>query len=148
MIPSGATHINIKSKCFYRVCGGVVYICSNTGCWLRSAAFNAGDVCYEKGFHDLSAWPSDDRIDNIGQNGNTGENYSNKYQREVKGVTVDVYDVLKAFNVTCPALQHLIKKALCAGLRGHKDVTQDLQDIIDSANRAMELSSEYVHKSE
>lgn len=33
-----------------------------------------------------------------------------KYNRPCKGITVDVYDVLKAFNVTCPALQHLIKK--------------------------------------
>lgn len=66
----------------------------------------------------------------------------NKYNRQLKGVTVDVYDVLKAFEVTCPALQHLIKKALCAGLRGHKDATQDLQDIIDSAIRAKELHDE------
>lgn len=67
----------------------------------------------------------------------------NKYHREltVRGVTVtvDVYDVLKAFEVTDPALQHLIKKALCCGLRGHKDRTQDLQDILDSAVRAKEL---------
>lgn len=63
----------------------------------------------------------------------------NKYNRKCKGVTIDVYDVLKAFEVTDPALQHLIKKALCAGLRGHKDTEQDLQDIIDSANRALEL---------
>lgn len=55
-------------------------------------------------------------------------------------ITVDVYDVLKAFAVTCPALQHLNKKSLCAGLRGHKDITQDLQDILDSANRAIELN--------
>lgn len=64
----------------------------------------------------------------------------NKYQREIRpGVFVDVYDVLKAFAVTDPALQHLIKKALCAGLRGHKSRQTDLQDIIDSALRAKEL---------
>jgi hypothetical protein len=33
----------------------------------------------------------------------------------------------------------LIKKALCVGLRGHKDIGTDLQDIIDSAVRAKEL---------
>lgn len=66
----------------------------------------------------------------------------NKYNRQLKGQIVDVYDVLKAFEVTCPALQHLIKKALCVGIRGHKDTAQDLQDIIDSAERAMELHSE------
>lgn len=64
----------------------------------------------------------------------------NKYLREIKpGVFVDVYDVLMAWNVTNPALQHLIKKALQAGERGHKSREQDLQDIIDSAIRAKEL---------
>lgn len=69
---------------------------------------------------------------------------TNKYQRHLKGATVDVYDVIKAFNVTCPALQHLLKKALCCGLRGHKDQMQDLQDIVDSAHRAQELATEDV----
>lgn len=64
----------------------------------------------------------------------------NKYQREIApGLWVDVYDVLLAFDVRNPALQHLIKKALCAGLRGHKTTETDLQDIIDSAMRAKEL---------
>lgn len=63
----------------------------------------------------------------------------NKYNRQCKGITIDVYDVLKAFAVTDPALQHLIKKALCAGLRGHKNKEQDLIDIYDSAKRALEL---------
>lgn len=62
-----------------------------------------------------------------------------KYNRTIKGVTVDVYDVLQAFNVTNPALQHLIKKSLCAGLRGHKDRMQDLIETRDSAIRAIEL---------
>lgn len=67
----------------------------------------------------------------------------NKYLREIKpGVFVDVYDVLMAWNVTNPALQHLIKKALQAGERGHKSREQDLQDIIDSAIRAKELESQ------
>lgn len=65
---------------------------------------------------------------------------ANKYLHEIKsGVFVDVYDVLMAWNVTNPALQHLIKKALQAGERGHKSREQDLQDIIDSAIRAKEL---------
>lgn len=68
----------------------------------------------------------------------------NKYDRLISGkhnnsCVVDVYDVLKAFEVTNPALQHLIKKALCVGIRGHKDASEDLQDIIDSAIRAKEL---------
>lgn len=67
------------------------------------------------------------------------ESTINKYTRDCKGVQVDVYDVLQAFDVTNPALQHLIKKALCVGIRGHKTKQQDLQDIIDSAIRAKEL---------
>jgi len=68
----------------------------------------------------------------------------NKYQRTIavrnrEPVVVDVYDVLEAFKVTCPALQHLIKKALCAGLRGHKDTAEDLRDIEASAKRAIQL---------
>ena len=59
----------------------------------------------------------------------------NKYSTPIG----DVYDVLKAFEVTNPALQHLIKKALKVGNRGHKDIATDLQDIIDSAVRAKEL---------
>lgn len=63
-----------------------------------------------------------------------------KYMHQIKpGVFVDVYDVLMAWSVTNPALQHLIKKALQAGERGHKSREQDLQDIIDSAIRAKEL---------
>lgn len=69
-----------------------------------------------------------------------------KYDRKIIGrdskgnlraITVDVYRVLSAFEVTDPALQHLIKKALCAGLRGHKDTDQDLHDIIDSGHKAL-----------
>jgi hypothetical protein len=68
----------------------------------------------------------------------------NKYTRTItnkhgESIDVDVYDVLEAFDVRCSALQHIIKKSLCAGLRGHKTQDQDLQDIIDSAVRAKEL---------
>lgn len=62
-----------------------------------------------------------------------------KYTKTIHGASVDVYDVLQAWGVSNPALQHLIKKALQCGQRGHKDNEQDLQDIIDSAIRAKEL---------
>lgn len=75
------------------------------------------------------------------------ESKGNKYTRKIVGrkggvAYVDVYDVLTAFKVENPALQHLIKKALCVGIRGHKDSSTDLQDIIDSAIRAKELQNE------
>lgn len=75
-----------------------------------------------------------------------------KYDRTIIGtnpetgkpvaVTVDVYRVIDAFQVTDPALQHLVKKALCAGLRGHKDRAQDLNDILQSAQKAVHLNDD------
>ena len=69
---------------------------------------------------------------------------SNKYEREItdrygKSSHVDVYDVLLAFDVTCPATQHAIKKLLCSGIRGHKYATKDLAEAKESITRAIEL---------
>jgi len=64
---------------------------------------------------------------------------NNKYQRECKGVTLDVYDVLKAFDVTNPATAHAIKKLLASGQRGYKDTVQDLEEAMQSIARAVEL---------
>jgi hypothetical protein len=78
----------------------------------------------------------------------------NKYQRKIQGaiedierkdrqmsgvMLIDVYDVLKAFNVTNPATQHAIKKLLASGQRGYKDTQQDLDEAIQSIQRAKEL---------
>lgn len=69
-------------------------------------------------------------------------NSENKYQVEIKGVKFDVYDVLKAFDIICPATQHAIKKLLKAGKRGYKDAEQDLDEAITSINRAKELNND------
>ena len=62
------------------------------------------------------------------------------YYKDVSDIDViDVYVVLHRFGVTDPCLQHLIKKALCTGNRGHKDFLHDLQDIADTAQRALEI---------
>ena len=67
----------------------------------------------------------------------------NKYTREIKpGVSVDVYDVLIAFCVTCPAIQHAIKKLLTPGQRGNKSHETDLAEALASVNRAIEIESE------
>ena len=63
----------------------------------------------------------------------------NNYDVDINGKKADVYTVLEAFEVTCPALQHLAKKVLKCGRRGHKDELEDLNNIIASANRAKEL---------
>lgn len=77
---------------------------------------------------------------------NIEEKSHNKYKRKVPSMDIDVYDILKAFNVTNPALAHLVKKALVCGNRGHKDLKTDLKDIIDSSIRAYELEGFYYEK--
>lgn len=81
-------------------------------------------------------------------------NRENKYNREIFGLdgtvaTVDVYRVLDAFHVADPATQHAIKKLLCLGLRGHKDYLTDLNDSIDSLQKAKELyGQKMIHESD
>lgn len=65
---------------------------------------------------------------------------TNKYARTIHGVEVDVYDVLVAWNVTCPATQHAIKKLLMPGQRGNKDKLQDLEEAGKAIERAIELN--------
>ena len=65
---------------------------------------------------------------------------TNKYVRTIHGVEVDVYDVLVAWNVTCPATQHAIKKLLMPGKRGSKDKLQDLEEAGQAIKRAIELN--------
>lgn len=63
-------------------------------------------------------------------------------------VEVDVYEVLEAFKVTCPARQHAIKKILCAGLRGEKDSIQDLIEAQSSLGRAISMEMRRVNAKE
>jgi len=62
-----------------------------------------------------------------------------KYRKEVPSTTIDVYDVLVAFDVVNPATQHAIKKLLAGGKRGHKDLLTDLNEAKHSIDRAIEL---------
>lgn len=70
-----------------------------------------------------------------------------KYDRTIIGkcgnkAVVDVYRVLDAFEVHNPMLSHLAKKALCAGLRGHKGYMEDLLDIQKAINEAIKLEEQ------
>ena len=58
---------------------------------------------------------------------------------EYESVIVDVYDVLVAFKVTCPATQHAVKRLLAMGQRGHKDKMTDLKEAHWQLERAMQL---------
>lgn len=67
-----------------------------------------------------------------------------KYTKSIKGkcgtiVDVDVYDVLKAYEVACPAMQHGLKKMLMSGQRGFKSAEEDKREAIASIERSIEL---------
>lgn len=66
------------------------------------------------------------------------------YFKPVIGLThIDVYRVLELFNVTDPCVQHAVKKLLVAGGRGAgKDMTQDIQEAIDTLNRWLAMRVE------
>ena len=70
------------------------------------------------------------------------EDVKNKYAVGCKGRSIDVYDVLNAFGVTCPAAQHAIKKLLMPGKRGHKSELGDLIEARTSVDRAIDLAHE------
>ena len=75
-----------------------------------------------------------------------------KYKRQIcqtlpeghagASVVVDVYDVLRAWDVRDPAIQHAIKKLLQPGQRGSKSAVQDLREAIGSIERAIQLMSD------
>lgn len=64
------------------------------------------------------------------------------YFRPFPYENIDIYRFLEVFDVTCPVAQHIIKKAVATGKRGHKDLQRDWQDIVDSAQRKLEMLDE------
>lgn len=65
------------------------------------------------------------------------------YFKSVRGLdSIDVYRVLQLFEVTDPALQHIVKKALCAGRRGSKSFEKDVREIAVAAKRRVEMLEE------
>ena len=52
---------------------------------------------------------------------------------------IDVYDVLQAFDVTCPAIQHAVKKLLRCGNKPGEAELDEIRGAITSLNRAVEM---------
>ena len=63
------------------------------------------------------------------------------YQYSYKGIKLDPYRILSVYGVTCPAMQHAIKKLLRAG-NSVKDLEQDIQEVIDTLKRKLEMLEE------
>lgn len=69
----------------------------------------------------------------------SGDIPPSKYHRKIKGVWIDVYDILYAYGVTNPGDQHAIKKMIMPGQRGDKSARQDREESIMSIYRAIGL---------
>ncbi len=65
----------------------------------------------------------------------------NKYVKTIKGVEIDVYDILKAYDPTHP-IGHAIKKLLMSGNRGFKGYVEDLSEAIQAIEREIEMQGE------
>lgn len=61
-----------------------------------------------------------------------------KYQRVIKGRTVDIYDIAFAYGLD-PARSHALKKLLCPGSRGLKDFKTDINEAIVSLERCVAM---------
>ena len=62
-----------------------------------------------------------------------------RYHKDVSAYDmIDVYDVLRLYEVESHPVGHAIKKLLMAGRRGAKDFRQDLQEAVQSIQREID----------
>lgn len=77
-----------------------------------------------------------------------GEHEGKKYLRRIVSpvdggtVAVDVYAVIVAFGVVCPARAHAIKKLLCCGNRNKGSEMSDLLGVEAAVARAIQLQQQ------
>ncbi len=68
--------------------------------------------------------------------------YSHYFKDVRKLEVVDVYRVLKLFDIVDPCIQHAVKKLLVAGGRGMKTIDRDILEAIATLERWKEMRKE------
>jgi hypothetical protein len=68
--------------------------------------------------------------------------YSHYFKDVSNFKVIDVYRVLDLWGVTDPCIQHALKKLLCAGQRGGKNMAKDIKEVIASCERWFEMQQE------
>ena len=82
-----------------------------------------------------------DELRNMGESGWSKEKH-NHYKKDVSHLDmIDPYRIADLYALH-PCADHIMKKSLCAGNRGHKDTLRDIQDIIDTAERWKQMIEE------
>ena len=62
------------------------------------------------------------------------------YKKDVRHLDyIDVYRIIELYELHDPCFQHALKKILVPGARGHKDLIKDINDIIDTMQRKLEM---------
>lgn len=73
----------------------------------------------------------------------------NHYFIDVRGLDyIDPYMIAYLYNIDDPsgATQHALKKLLVPGKRGHKDVNTDLNNVVDTSNRLLEIKQQLAER--
>ena len=69
------------------------------------------------------------------------------YKKDVRHLDyIDVYRIIDLYELHDPCFQHALKKILVPGARGHKDLINDINDIIDTMQRKLEMIAENENK--
>lgn len=64
------------------------------------------------------------------------------YRYTYKGIKLDPARICMIYGITNMVQAGIVKKALCAGKRGHKDKIKDIEDIITAAERLLQMIKE------
>lgn len=72
----------------------------------------------------------------------TIEDTGSHYRFEYKGIKLDPFRISQIYGMTSFAMMTILKKCLCAGNRGHNSYREDLLDIINAAQREIEIIDE------
>lgn len=123
----------------YKIINNTLYYFSPYEVWSESS-------------HSFSALKNSDdyqinpNISEVGAASESAENCTDgdKYNRTIYGkdgtkTTVDIYRVLDAFPTGSASCDHAIKKMLCPGKRGHKDLMTDIDNAIESLQEYRKL---------
>lgn len=149
--------------------GYIFVFSSNLKRWIPSVESFEECVMFDDYCERPQQWPeTDERINNIGLNRTEDDMGHYDQEREVEeakkkeiekcqeevragydrkiigkygsgACTVDIYRVLDAYKTGSSAIDHAIKKLLCAGNRGYKDKRKDYMEAIQSISQELSL---------
>jgi len=96
----------------------------------------------DKDYLSLDTYRNNERQNSMANEKSIKKDAGAHYRYVYKGIKLDPARICDIYNQTDFMLCTIVKKALKAGERGHKDFKQDLLDIISAAERRLEMLQE------